>query len=136
MKKILIDSDVCLDSFTGRYPHSIYADKLLLSVEDGAVTGIVSAESFSNLYYVIRKLSSHENAIHLLNELRTIVAVGTLTPEVVESALNSGWKDFEDALQHYCAINEGCGSIVTRNGSDFMNSEIPVYTPSEWLEIQ
>lgn len=136
MERILIDSDVCLDSFTVRYPHSIYADKLLLSVEDGEVTGIMSAESFSNLYYVIRKLSSHENAIHLLNELRTIVTVGTLTPEVVESAMKSGWKDFEDALQHYCAINEGCEAIITRNGSEFKKSEIPVYTPSEWLEMR
>lgn len=136
MEKILIDSDVCLDSFTGRYPHSIYADKLLLSVEDGAVTGIVSAESFSNLYYVLRKFSSHKDAVNLLNELSTIVTVGTLTPDVVESALKSGWKDFEDALQHYCAINEGCEAIVTRNGSDFKNSKIPVYSPSEWLEMR
>lgn len=132
----MIDSDVCLDSFAGLYPHSIYSDKLLLSVEDGAVTGIVSAESFSNLYYVICKLSSHENAIRLLKELRTIVTAGTLKPEVVETALNSGWKYFEDALQNYCAINEGCESILTRNGSDYKNSEIPVYSPSEWLEMR
>ena len=134
MEKILIDSDVCLDSLTGRYPHSIYADKLLLSVEDGAATGIVSAESFSNLYYVIRKFSSHENAINLLDELSTIVTVGTLRPEVVESALKSGWKDFEDALQHFCAIYEKCDAIITRNKRDFKASELPVHSPSEWLD--
>ena len=135
MMKVLIDSDVCLDSITGRYPYSIDADKLLTKVEERDVVGVVSSESFSNLYYVIRRLSSHKKAIEVLNDLRKIVTIGTPMPEDVESALTSGWNDFDDALQHFCALRENCDSIITRNKKDYMASELPVYSPSEWLDI-
>lgn len=101
MTKILIDSDICLDTFTAQYPYSLNADKLLEAVEGGSLTGVVSAESFSNIYYVARKMESHEKAIDLLNNLKEIVVIGTLTPEVVQQALSSGWSDFEDALQPF-----------------------------------
>ena len=133
--KVLIDSDICLDSITGRYPYSIHADKLLTKVEERDVVGVVSSESFSNLYYVIRKLSSHTKAIEVLNDLRKIVTIGTLKPGDVESALTSGWQDFEDALQHFCALRENCDSIITRNKKDYKASELPIYSPSEWLDI-
>jgi predicted nucleic acid-binding protein len=105
-------------------------------VENREVIGVVSSESFSNLYYVIRRLSTHEKAIELLKELNKIVTVGTLSQVSVESALNSGWKDFEDALQHYCAIKEECDAIITRNKKDFEASELPVYSPTEWLDFK
>ncbi len=45
-------------------------------------------------------------------------------------ALNSGFKDFEDAFQNFSAIY--CGEIeviVTRNVKDYYKSEIGVLTP-------
>jgi len=95
---------------------------------------VVSAESFSHLYCVIRKLSSHSEAVRLLTDLENIITIGTVTPDVVTQALSSGWRDFEDALQHFCAIHENCDVIVTRNTSDYRKASIPVYTPREWLE--
>ncbi|HKL14759.1 MAG TPA: PIN domain-containing protein [Balneolaceae bacterium] len=90
MDKILIDSDVCLDSFTGRYPFNVEADKLLLMVEDSLVQGIVSAESFSNMHYVLRKFSSSQTSFELLNQLKMIVSIGIVDSEVVTQALQSG----------------------------------------------
>ena len=43
--------------------------------------------------------------------------------------------DFEDAVQYYTALNGDCAIIVTRNPKDFRKSEIPVFTPSEFLSI-
>jgi len=83
MDKILIDSDVCLDSFTVRYPFNVEADKLLLMVEDSLVQGIVSAESFSNMHYVLRKFSSSQTSFELLNQLKMIVSIGIVDSEVV-----------------------------------------------------
>ncbi|CAN5258027.1 PIN domain nuclease [soil metagenome] len=134
MEKVLIDSDICLDSITARYPYSVNADKLLQAVEDGILTGVVSAESFSNIYYVLRKLSTHQEAIGLLKHLRKIFQIGTVTPEIIEKALSSGWRDFEDAIQHFCAAGEKCDAIVTRNRSDYKKSSLPVYTPRECLD--
>src|SRR6056297_597899 len=111
MDKILIDSDVCLDSFTVRYPFNVEADKLLLMVEDSLVQGIVSAESFSNMHYVLRKFSSSQTSFELLNQLKMIVSIGIVDSEVVTQALQSGWNDLEDAIQYYCAVKESCDAI-------------------------
>lgn len=54
---------------------------------------------------------------------------------VVYHALISEFKDFEDALQNFSAINYGfIEVIVTRNIKDFKKSEIGVLTPESFLK--
>ena len=134
MKKILIDSDVCLDSITGHYPYSVHADKILQLAEEKTIEAYVSAESFSNMFYILRKLSTSEMAINVLKDLRSLVRIATVDQAVIDSALNSGWKDFEDSIQHICAIETKVDAIVTRNKPDYSASKIPVYLPVEFLE--
>ena len=69
---------------------NVEADKLLLMVEDSLVQGIVSAESFSNMHYVLRKFSSSQTSFELLNQLKMIVSIGIVDSEVVTQALQSG----------------------------------------------
>ena len=52
---------------------------------------------------------------------------------IVRQALSLKANDFEDALQYYSARSIFSDSIVTRNVRDFVFSEIPVLTPSEFL---
>ena len=44
------------------------------------------------------------------------------------------WKDFEDSLQYYAAINAQADVIVTRNKKDFRVEDIDVFTPKELVE--
>ena len=54
---------------------------------------------------------------------------------VIEKALNSGFKDFEDALQNYATMNYGeIEVIVTRNVKDYKKSEIGVLTPETFVK--
>ena len=54
--------------------------------------------------------------------------------KVVLSALNSGFKDFEDALQHSSAVQDGkIDAIITRNVRHFRLSEIAVLPPDDFL---
>jgi predicted nucleic acid-binding protein len=135
MKKILIDSDICLDVITGRVLFEKESAMILQYSEDNVINGLVSAESFSNMYYVLRKLSSSEKAIRQLTNLRRIVTVGEITMAVIDQALSSGWRDFEDAIQYFCALESDCDAIVTRNRYDFRFSGLPVYNPSELIRI-
>jgi predicted nucleic acid-binding protein len=48
-------------------------------------------------------------------------------------AVQSGLKDFEDALQLSAAICSTADIVITRNTTDFKNSPIPVMTPEEFL---
>ena len=56
---------------------------------------------------------------------------------VIVSALNSRFKDFEDALQNYSAVNAGnIDLILTRNIKDFKNSEIGALTPEDYIKMK
>jgi hypothetical protein len=53
----------------------------------------------------------------------------------VIDALNSKFKDFEDALQNYTAQNNGIITIIlTRNSKDFKNSKLAVISPEMYLK--
>jgi predicted nucleic acid-binding protein len=132
-QKILIDSDVCLDFLTGRKPHHNYAQKLFWNIENSELSAFVSPESFSNMFYVLRKFYSPQKIISHLKNLRSFVTIAVFSPKVIDSALDSGWNDFEDAIQYYSALESECNAIITRNTSDFKKSEIPVYTAYNYL---
>jgi hypothetical protein len=52
------------------------------------------------------------------------------------AAINSEFKDFEDALQNFAAQKGGnINVIVTRNVKDFTKSEISVLSPENFLTI-
>ena len=54
---------------------------------------------------------------------------------VVLNALNSGFNDFEDALQNFSAIENGQIKIIlTRNIKDFKKSELAVLTSETYVK--
>lgn len=132
--KIFLDTDVALDHLADRQPFAEYAHRLFALAETGALTICLSALSFSNLYYILRKLKGHDETLALLRKLKQLTRVLAVSEAEIQSALASGFKDFEDAIQHFTAKAEGSVSaIVTRNKVDYALSEIPVLSPDEFL---
>lgn len=132
--KIFLDTDVALDHLADRQPFAEYAHRLFALAETGELTLCLSSLSFSNLYYILRKLKGHADALALLGNLKLLVRVSAVTEVEIESALASDFKDFEDAIQHFAAKTEGdVSAIITRNKADYAASEIPVLSPEEYL---
>ena len=132
--KIFLDTDVALDHLADRQPFAEYAHRLFALAETGELTVCVSSLSFSNLYYVLRKLKGHADALALLGKLKLLVRVSAVTEAEINSALSSSFKDFEDAIQHFAAKAEGgVSAIVTRNKADYSASEIPILSPEDYL---
>jgi predicted nucleic acid-binding protein len=132
--KIFLDTDVVLDHLADRQPFAEYGHRLLALAETGELTLCVSALSFSNLYYLLRKVKGHNDALALLGKRRTLVRVSAVTEAEIQAALASRFKGFEDAIQHFSAKAEGdLSAIVTRNKADYSASEIPVFSPDEFL---
>jgi hypothetical protein len=52
----------------------------------------------------------------------------------MDLALNSEFRDFEDAIQYYTAIENDQDLIITRNQQDFKESKIPVMTAGEFIK--
>jgi len=79
-------------------------------------------------------LKDHDEAIVLLGKLRQLVKIAAIGEAEIPAALASGFKDFEDAIQHFAAKTEGgVSTIITRNTGDFTASEIVVQWPDEYL---
>lgn len=135
MDKVLIDTDVILDFFFDRQPHSEYSAQIFGLCETTKIKGFLTPLIFSNVYYLLRKTARHQKVIDNLKQLLGITNVLTMDKEVVSNALNSGFKDFEDSLQNFAAMKHGnIDVILTRNLKDFGKSEIGVLTPESYIK--
>jgi predicted nucleic acid-binding protein len=135
--KVLIDTDVILDFFFDRQPFSEHATKVFTLCELKIIQGYVTPVIFSNVYYLLRQTAKHENVIEKLSQLLTITDVLTMDKDVIMLALNSEFKDFEDALQNYAAANTGIiDAILTRNIKDFKHSKLGVLTPENYVKTK
>ncbi|PZP42299.1 MAG: DNA-binding protein, partial [Pseudopedobacter saltans] len=120
MKHILIDTDVILDFLFDRQPFSEEASHILSLCEKGIINGFVTSIMLSNIYYLLRKTAKHEKVIETIKLLMNFLEVATTTKAAVLDALNSEFKDFEDALQNFSIQQEKeIKIIVTRNVKDY-----------------
>jgi predicted nucleic acid-binding protein len=135
MTGIFIDTDVIIDFLTDRQPFSEEAAGLFNLIDNKKVKGYTSALSYSNLYYVLSKYAPHKKVIALLNELSELVGILKVDDSIVKAALASDFKDFEDAIQYYTALeNKKINVIITRNIKDYKKSSLPVMAPGTFLK--
>jgi predicted nucleic acid-binding protein len=136
MKKALIDSDVILDFFFDRDPFSEHAAFVFTQCELKQLRGYITPVIISNVYYLLRKISSHERVIRKLNQLLTLTEVLIIDKQVVLNAMNSKFKDFENALQNYaCESNGDIDMIITRNIKDYQNSNLSIMSPENYYNL-
>lgn len=134
MDKVLIDTDVVLDFFFDREPFAEYASQVLGLCESNQIKGFVTPVIYSNVYYLLRQTARHDKVIENLKQLLMITDVLLMDREVVSSALNSGFKDFDDSLQNFAAMKNGAIDVIlTRNLKDYSKSEIGVLTPESYI---
>lgn len=134
MDKVFIDTDVILDFLFDRQPFSEDAAHILNLCESGRIEGFVTSVMLSNIYFILRKTAKHAKVIKSLKKLITIVNVAITSKETVMTALNSEFRDFEDALQNYSAQNEkNIKILITRNVKDYKTSELSIMTPETFL---
>ncbi|MFH2095112.1 MAG: PIN domain-containing protein [Bacteroidota bacterium] len=136
MNKILLDTDVILDFFFDREPYSTHAARLLSLCESKTITAFITPVIIGNVYYLLRQTARHEKVVEKLKELLLLTDVLPMDREVVKNALDSGFGDFEDALQNFTATK--CGDIdviITRNIKDFKKSGLAVLSPDTYLKI-
>ena len=135
MDKVLIDTDVLLDFFFNRKPFARYATEILNLCEENKLRGFTSPVIISNVYYLLRKTGKHDIIVEKIKQLLSIIEIIKMDKNTVLNALNSEFKDFEDAIQNFSAIeNGGIMVIMTRNIKDFKKSELAILTPETYLK--
>jgi predicted nucleic acid-binding protein len=135
IRTAFIDSDIILDVATGRQPFLDNSAMVLSIIEGGLVAGMVSSNIITNVFYILRKLSSGEKAKKFLRSFLEYVTVIPVDHRTVMDALNSDISDFEDAVQHFAALSNNCDCIVTRNIDDYKTAKLNVYSPVDFLQF-
>ena len=135
MDKVLIDTDVLMDFFFERKPFAKYATELINLCAEKKVEGFTTPVIIANVYYLLRKTANHSITVEKLKQLLTIIEIVSIEKNAVLDALNSDFKDFEDALQNFSAVENGeIKIILTRNLKDFKKSELAILTPETYLK--
>jgi predicted nucleic acid-binding protein len=133
--KCFIDSDVVLDLLTRREPFFEAALPFFRSIEVGEATAAVASLTFSNAHFVMRRTMTSAEARSRLDKLRSLVEILSVDEKHVRKAIRSSFSDFEDAIQHECAVTHKMDCLVTRDTKDYKLAEIPVYSPVDALKI-
>ena len=129
MARVFIDTDVIIDFLANRKPFSENAAILFNRMEKKEIEGYTSAQSISNLYYILRKYSSNKRALEALRELTELIGILPVNAEIIGKALQSAFADFEDGIQYFCAEAGQADVIITRNVRDYKGVRIAVMTP-------
>ena len=134
--RIMFDTDVIMDSIVDREPFtSESTDAIDLCLEKG-FTCCIAAHTFTNLYYILRKNKNPDERRDALLVLLSVFNIVDIDKAKLESALlNRDFADFEDCLQHECALAFSADYILTRNKKDCACSRIPAINPQEFADI-
>ena len=134
MSRLLVDTNVVLDLLAKREPFYDSAAKLFSLADKKKIALSISSLTFANTSYVLTKLKTADKSREILRRFRVLVKVLSLDDKVIDLALNDlNFKDFEDGLQYYSALENEQDIIITRDLSDFKGSRLPVMTPEEYL---
>lgn len=136
MKHFLLDTNVVIDYLIDRKPFSDMTEKLFGYAEKRKLVIYISAVSYTNIAYILRKHTTQKEILRLLSDLSEMVQTIDLTQTVIKTSLQANFKDFEDAVQYHCAIsNKKIDAIITRNEKDFKHSDISILSPEEALSL-
>ena len=132
--KLLIDANILLDVLENHQPHVEASSLIWKLCEVGRAEGYISALTFANLVYVMRKELSTAQIEEVWNKLRLIFYVADLTEKDMDYATTAKWEDFEDAIQSATASRVGADYIITRNEKAFARSKVPAISPADLLQ--
>lgn len=131
--RLFLDTNVILDLLAERHPFYDSIAKIATLADQKKLTLVASPLSFTTVEYVLCKFESSESVLNKLRKFKIICEVCLINEETIEKGLNSSFKDFEDAVQYFSALQAECSVIITRNGKDFKDSTLAVMTAEEYL---
>ncbi len=131
--RVLFDVNVLLDVVLYREPHVRAAAKLLAAVETGTLNGLICAVTIPTIHYIVGREQGRERSLDGIRRLLELCEVAPVTRAVLIEALEIGFVDYEDAVQHEAARHASADGIVSRNLGDFKPATLAMYSPEQLL---
>lgn len=135
IKKVFIDTDVILDLLAKREPFFRFSAELFTLIDTGAVKGFISPVIVTNIHYILCRLQDKKHAVINLQKLTALVNILPVNEKIIKLALASEFKDFEDAVQYYTAVENNLKYLITRNKKDYKTADISILSADEFLNL-
>ena len=133
MTKIFLDTNVVLDFILRRDGFAEDAAMIFDLGERKKLKLTLSSLSVNNIDCIVSKIESKKKSRQIIIKLLSLVEILSVDETTIKKAAMSEFKDFEDAIQNFCAEDEGLNHIITRNLKDYKKSSLSVLTPKEFL---
>ena len=131
--KIFIDTNILLDVFQNRAPYVDDSIQIWALAESRKAEVFISAISFNNIFYIMRKHEGMKCAQRAVEVLNSNFSMVPLVQNIIGKAIMAKMPDFEDAIQFFSALSIDADCIITRNVKDFPADILPVFTPEAFL---
>lgn len=134
MQKIFLDTNIVVDFLGEREGFYEPAARVLTLADQKKVKVFTSPNTISTSYYLLSKYQNSKIAMEKIRKFRVLCSVSIMNDEIIDKAISSDFKDFEDSMQYFSAVATGCDLIITRNERDFKNALIPVMNAESYLQ--
>jgi predicted nucleic acid-binding protein len=131
----MIDTNIILDDILNRMPNAETALRISRLITDGHVTGYVTANCLTDIFYVVSKSINAATAKKTIRNLLLSFAVVSVDGQDCQKAIDSFMQDFEDALVVVCAEKTNLNYIVTNDKSFLGRTDlsVPAISPADFL---
>jgi predicted nucleic acid-binding protein len=132
---VFLDTDVSFDIISKRDPHYDSSVQLLQLAARDRIRLVIAECSLANLFYLSFDIYKIAGATSKLSDFIGACEVVAAGKDTALLALNSHFRDKEDALQYYTALQAKSHYFVTRNIKDYKHkrTSLPVYTPADFV---
>lgn len=132
--KVYIDINIIMDWATKREPFAKNANLIMSLARQGVFDAYTSPLAMATLFYLLRKEQGKILTLEFMQDCQKFIQFLPNSTNALTQAINNPYKDFEDDLHFYSAIDSKMDMIVTRNTKDFLNNYlIKIVTPDELL---
>ncbi len=125
--RVVVDNNVIVDALKPDAQFEAEAQQILRLASAKKFDGFVSANSLTDIFYVLRKAHGTDKAKTMVQKLLLILDIIGIDPIDCTDALSLPMSDFEDALVAVCAKKIKADYIVTRD-EKFIKAETAVKT--------
>ena len=135
----MIDTNVILDFILHRQGYHNALKIMQLAITDQELECVTST-SITDIHYIVgrykidgKRVFSSREVQELVHGLLKYLIVLETSEQDIDNAYRLNWEDYEDALMYSTSLSNGVDCIITNNVADFFNPDIPVVSPTDFL---
>ena len=137
-KKIFLDANILLDTFSTNRPNYIYSFKSYEYIlKDIGIELFTSCDIITTIYYVGIKFDKSSILDKIIDVNKTLKVIDFSNKEIAQTCTlmkeNKNYKDLEDTIQYILAKKQNCDLIIS-NDENFYASDIEVISSEEFCK--